>query len=119
MKNDEHVITVPSPRRNGLVKEIDYLRYDFKVDVTDFVIFFRDYSDQHVVLTLFNKSIILVEYDQSFNGVYTSEHVLHKIHIGNKILFTRGYQVKTFGKLQDLIIVIDKNDAGVTFMRQY
>lgn len=64
LKNDEHVITFPIPRRNGIVKEIDYMKYDFAVDVTDFVIFFRDYSDQLVVLTLFDNSVIIVRHNQ-------------------------------------------------------
>ena len=79
------------PRRFGAVKEIDYMKYDFGVDVTDFVLFFHDYSDQLVVLSLYDNSIILIKYDQSFYGTYKTNHIMQKVRIGHKILFTQGY----------------------------
>lgn len=119
LKDDEKVITFPFPRPKGQVEEINYIQYDFEADVTDFVIFFRDYSDQHVVFTFSNNSIALISYNESFDGTYKAEHVLHRIDIDHQVLFTRGYQAKINNQLQDFIIVIDRNSDGINFLRQY
>ena len=84
LKTEERAITLPVPRRKGEVEEITYLAYDFgSVQVTDFAIFFKSYSDQHVVVTFENNTLALIPLNETYEGDYNSSHVADSIDIQN------------------------------------
>ena len=117
LKDQEKVITQPHPKRGDQVGEYQYLAYDYRWTVIEFCMFFRNWSDQNVILALNDGRLLLVRLDDRYYGTYTMDQVHHELNVGNEILFLKGYVERIQGELREYVILIDRNQDRVSTLR--
>jgi hypothetical protein len=72
------------------------------------------------VVTLSNHSVALIHYNDSYQGVYNSSHVLHSVDIENEIVGLEGYQNKISNRLDDFVVLLERSPLDDQYyLRQY